>query len=193
MKKLSLAFALFSVMTFAWRVLFAQGADGLQGFYDFSATGQALLGGPTSGTCTATGMTPASLFDGVIFVDGHGGLNGTGTRVGISIGATTCTAPNYNISGSYTFTDKGEGTFEVTGLLTTNFAGRSAACGGTALTNQPFTLIGTKGGNSFTFTTAGAGDGSTYAEGPAAGPISCSAPILNFVTSGTGKKFGNNL
>jgi hypothetical protein len=189
-KKWMLALALFSVTALGSRVLFAQPADILKGFWGINSTGQALLGSP-SGTCTAAGLTPGSLFDGTIFFDGQGSLNGSGTSVGISIGETTCTAPNYFITGSYTFTDKGDGSFEVKGLLSTNFVGRSAACAGTTLTNQPFTLVGKISEHSFTFTTAGAGEGSTYAEGPAAGPISCSAPILNFATSGTGIKFGS--
>jgi hypothetical protein len=172
----------------------AQNLDGLQGFYDFSTIGTAELGTANSGECAVNGMVTAGLTDGAIRLDGHGNL--TGSNLGISIGATDCSSPNFSFAGKYTVqkTDSGDKTIAATGMLTMTFQGRPAACFGTVLVNQPFTLVATIVGEdakTFTIETSGVGTGSTYAEGPPPGPISCTAPILNFVTSGTGKRIGN--
>jgi len=140
------------------------------------------------------GMVTAALTDGAIRLDGHGNLSGS--NLGISIGATDCSSPNFSFAGQYTVqkTDSGVKTIEATGMLTMTFQGRPAACYGTALINQPFTLVATlvegKASN-FTIETSGIGSGSIYTEAPPPGPASCTAPILNFVTSGTGKRIGN--
>lgn len=165
--------------------------DGLEGSYALQTIGSVVLG-PSSGSCAVGNSSPAGLNDGFIRLDGHGKLSGS--NLGITLGATTCPSPNYNVSGSYTIQKTGDGTIEATGTFTMSFVGRGAACSGTALVDQPFTIVATTGmptQTTFTFETSGAGDGSTYAEGPPAGPLTCSAPILNFVTSGGGKKVSN--
>ena len=172
----------------------AQNQDGLEGFYDFSTIGTAELGTANSGDCEANGMVSAGLTDGAIRLDGHGNLSGS--NLGISIGATDCSSPNFSFAGKYTVqkTDSGNKTIEATGTLTMTFQGRPAACFGTVLVNQPFTLVATTAEGkttNFTIETSGVGSGSPYSEAPPPGPISCTAPILNFVTSGTGKRINN--
>jgi hypothetical protein len=172
----------------------AQNLDGLEGFYDFSTIGTAELGTADSGECEVNGMVSAGLTDGAIRLDGHGNLSGS--NLGISIGATDCSSPNFSFAGKYTVqkTDSGNRTIEATGTLTMTFQGRPAACFGTVLVNQPFTLVATTAEGkttNFTIQTSGIGSGSTYSEAPPPGPISCTAPILNFVTSGTGKRINN--
>lgn len=189
LKKIFIGIILIGAVLLVQHAVYAQEGD-LQGLYNVQTSGQAVLASPTTGVCSVSGVVPAALFDGIFFFDGHGGMTGTGTGVGISIGATTCTSPNYSVSGTYTVTDNGDGTFQATGTFTTNFQGRPAACGRTALKSQPFSLTGNIADQSFTITTEGAGGGSTYAEAPPPGPLTCLAPITNFITSGHGKKFG---
>lgn len=153
----------------------------LSGFYSFHTAGQAQLSTPTSGSCAATGLVVAGL-DGSIFFDGHGNFQQGNTA--ISIGATSCSSPNYSIFGTYNVTGRDGNSFAATGTLSTRFQGRPAACLGTGLANVSFSLIGTIEGRSITMMTFGADEGSTYAEGPPPGPLTCTATILNFVTSG---------
>ncbi len=170
--------------------------DGLEGTYSFQTNGTAMITAPTEGTCTATNGVgiDAGLTNGEIRLDGHGNI--VGSNVGISIGATSCTSPNYGLSGTYTIQKTGDGTIEATGFLTTKFQGRPAGCAVTTLTSQPFTLIATTSvpmRTSFKIETSGAGDGSTYGEGNSNGSatVCAGATIVNFVTSGTGDKIGN--
>jgi hypothetical protein len=104
-------------------------------------------------------------------------------RVGISIGSTIC--PNTSdIRTSYKVTDQGDGNFEAEGTLTIS---NSGPCRNLKLVNVPFTIVGTSDGR-ITFSTSGAGDGSTYTEGTRGGGDTCVAPIANFVTSGPGRR-----
>lgn len=190
-KKTFVAVTLIGAVLLAQHGVYAQecfNCDLLAGRYNVQLSGQAVLSSPTSGNCVVSGTVPASLGDCVFDFNGHGSLIGTGGRYGVSIGATTCTSANYVISGAYTVVDKGDGTFESVGTFTTLFGGRLAGCAGTRLTNQPFSLIGKTSDHSFTITTAGAGDGSAYAEG-SDGSTTCTAAIINFITSGSGRKF----
>jgi len=190
MKKFALFTVLLVFAAFSVSDAYAQGADQLKGTYNFSTSGTALLADVGGSNCmVANGSVPAALSGGIIIFDGRGGITGSGTAVGISIGATSCTSSNYYLSGSYTITDVGEKHLEATGTLSTNFQGRSAACNGTTLASVPFTIVADLADHSFTISTSGAGSGSTYAEGPAAGPVSCTATIANFVTSGNGSRF----
>jgi hypothetical protein len=153
----------------------------LSGFYAFHTAGEAQLSAPISGSCAATGLVAAGL-DGSVFFDGHG--NFTQGNTAVSIGATSCSSPNYSIFGTYNVTGRDANSFAATGTLSTRFQGRPAACSGTGLSNVSFSLIGTIVGRSITITTYGTDEGSTYAEGPPAGPLTCTATILNFITSG---------
>ncbi|MGD9765787.1 MAG: hypothetical protein AB7V27_18995 [Candidatus Binatia bacterium] len=158
----------------------------LDGVYVFNSSGQAQL--VADAGCAARGLVAAALTNGHLQFNGNGGVTG---GAGISIGATTCTALNYNLTGTYMVTGSDANSFQAEGVLTFHFQGRPAACGGTILTGQPFSLIGTRNGGkavSFTIHTSGAGDGSTYAEGPPAGPLTCTAGVVNFVTEGTGTR-----
>jgi len=178
------------VLSFALAALFgANGADAqsdpLAGTWGVSAAGQAALGAPTSGDCSVSGTVPAALYDGLIQF-GHGNI--IIHNLGINIGATNCSSPNFQGSGTYTILDKGNGGFEADGTFTPAFVGRGAACAVTALTDVSFTIIGKTGDSTFTITLDGVGSG-TYAEGPPAGPTTCAAPVLNLTASGAGEKF----
>ncbi len=164
----------------------AQGPDNglLRGFYAFHTTGQAEL--TNAGSCSASGLVAAGITDGFVNFDGMGRISQG--QAGISIGATSCTSANYSVTGTYAVTARDEDSFTATGALTYSFQGRPAACSGTILKVQPFSLIGRISDNSFTIQTSGAGEGSTYAEGPPPGPLTCTARIANFITSGTGTK-----
>ncbi|MBI4468205.1 MAG: hypothetical protein HY650_02675 [Acidobacteria bacterium] len=164
----------------------AQGSDNelLSEFYAFHTTGQAQLAKDEA--CSVHGLVAAGITDGFISFDGGGRI--IQGEAGISIGATSCTSPNYSVSGTYRVTARDQDSFTATGTLTYSFGGRPAACSGTFLNAQPFSLIGRISDSSFTIQTSGAGGGSTYAEGPPQGPLTCSATVVNFVTSGTGTK-----
>jgi hypothetical protein len=158
----------------------------LNGVYVFNTSGQAQL--VEDEHCAARGLVVAALTKGHLLFDGAGRITG---NAGISIGATSCTAENYGVAGTYTVTGTDGNSFRAEGVLQFHFQGRPAACGGTILTAQPFSLIGTrteKAAQTFEIHTSGAGDGSSYAEGPPPGPLSCTATIANFVTDGTGSK-----
>lgn len=176
---LSLAAAVFVSAASAYA-----GSDPAAGTWQFTSTGEALLGSP-SGSCQANGTVPGSLYDS--FVDMSNGSI-TIHNLGISIGATSCTSVNFQGSGTYTVADKGNGNYEVTGTLTSQFVGRGAACSGIALNSVGFTLVGKTGEKSALFTVTGLASGS-YAEGPPPGPLTCTAPILNLTGSGTAMKF----
>jgi hypothetical protein len=100
---------------------------------------------------------------------------------------------NYNVVGTYTVEQVGEDTFKARGMFSTRFVGRPARCAATSLQNVPFSIVGTLAAglaDSFTITTDGVGEGSSYAEGePRGSTTTCTADILNFITSGTGRKF----
>jgi hypothetical protein len=157
----------------------------LSGIYTFSTTGQGQLTEPI-GPCDATGLVAAGLSAGLFIFDGNGRI--TGNSVGISIGTTSCTSPNYNVSGTYEVTDSDFDSFTATGKFTMTFVGRPAACAGTLLVEQPFTIIGNIPEETIEISTFGAGEGSSYAEAPPPGPTTCTATISNFITSGTGAK-----
>ena len=132
-----------------------------------------------------TGTVPAGLYDALIQF-GHGQV--LIHNLGISIGATNCSSPNFQGTGRYTITDRGNGGFEANGTFTTQFVGRPAACSATALNSVSFTVLGKVGENTATITINSL-DSGTYAEGPPAGPLTCKAPVLNLTASGSGKKF----
>jgi hypothetical protein len=160
-------------------------SDPAKGSWRISTNGQAELDAPTSGTCKVSGAVIAAFYDSLMDLSG-GSI--TIRLLGISIGATNCTSPNFQVTGSYTVTDTGDGNFEINGTFTPQFAGRSAPCSATALNSVSFTMIGKIGGKTATITINGLGSGN-YAEGPGAGPLSCQAPILNLNESGTATKF----
>jgi hypothetical protein len=159
--------------------------DPLEGTWGISSAGQAALGSPDSGTCSVNGTVPAALYDSVIqFTGGQIIIH----NLGINIGATNCSSPNFQGSGTYTVMDKGDGGFEASGTFSTQFVGRGAACSGISLNTVAFTAIGKTKDGTITVTINGL-DSGTYAEGPPPGPTTCTAPILNFTASGAGKKF----
>jgi hypothetical protein len=182
MKRSSILFGLLLCSLVAANAV--QAADPLAGSWGFSTAGTASLDTATNGNCKANGTQPAAIFDS--FMDFS---NGTITihKLGILIGATTCTSLNFQGTGTYTVEDKGKGGFEATGTLTPTFVGRAAACSGTVLTNLAFTIIGKMSDSTATITINGLESG-TYAEGPPPGPLSCTTPILNLTGAGTGKK-----
>ncbi|MGH8010938.1 MAG: hypothetical protein ACREQ4_00400 [Candidatus Binataceae bacterium] len=190
LKRALLAAVAIAAMSLAQSVVYAQPDPGhvLQGTYALVSRGQVVLSQPTMGTCSVSGAVPAVLSTDLAQFDGNGHVSGS--EFGISIGATSCTQVNFNFTGTYTVNEKGDGSYEANGMLTLTFVGRGAACSGTTLINQPFTIIGNIKDRSFTISTAAAGDGSVYAEGPPPGPLTCTAPIANMITNGTGRKVG---
>ena len=166
---------------------FSQPNDPAAGSWGISSNGSAVLGTP-SGTCQANGTTSSALYDSIMDLS-----SGTITihNLGISIGATSCTSVNFQGTGTYKVTDKGDGDFQVDGTITTQFVGRGAACSATGLNNLTFTILGKTGTKAATVTINGFEEGSSgsYAEGPPPGPLSCTAPVLNFTGSGTATKF----
>jgi hypothetical protein len=185
---LSLAAALFLCVSGAFA---ATAGDPAAGSWSISSNGEALLGTPT-GSCNANGTVQASLYDSLMDLSG-GQI--TIHNLGISMGATSCTSVNFQGTGTYTVTDKGDGDFQVNGTISTQFVGRGAACSATGLTNLMLTIVGKTGEKSATVTVNGfaEGSGGSYAEGPPPGPLSCTAPVLNFTGSGTATKFGATL
>ena len=160
-------------------------ADPLNGFWSISSSGEALIAPANKGACSVSGAVPASLYDATLeFRNG----NIIVTGLGIDMGATNCTSINFRGTGSYTVTEKQDGTFEANGTFSSSFVGRGAACAGTQLTNVAFTATGKTGRRTLTITTHGL-DSGTYAEGPRAGPTTCSAPVTNLTMDGTGVKF----
>jgi hypothetical protein len=162
-------------------------SDPAAGSWGISSNGTAALGTP-SGTCQSNGTVPAAIFDS--FMDLSDGQI-TIHNFGISIGATTCTSVNFQGTGTYKVTDRGDGNFQVDATVTPQFVGRGAACSGIALNNLTLTLLGRTDQKSGTVTVNGLEPGSTgsYAEGPPPGPLTCTAPVLNFIGSGTATKF----
>jgi hypothetical protein len=184
MKNASLVLSLAAAVLIAASGAYAQ-SDPLSGSWGISTTGQAALSAPNSGTCNVNGTVPAALYDALIqFARGQVTIR----NLGINIGATNCSSPNFQGSGTYTITNKGDGGFEADGTFSTLFVGRPAACSATALNGVSFTVIGKLGDSTATITINGLDSGS-YAEGPPAGPTTCSAAILNLTASGIGKKF----
>jgi hypothetical protein len=156
-----------------------------EGSWKFSTNGQAVLGAPTSGSCQASGTTLGQLND--VGMDLSGGQIVI-HNLGISIGATNCSSPNFQGTGTYTVTDRADGSYQIDGSFTSQFVGRPAACSGTSLTNVTFTLVGPTSDKPATITITGLASGS-YAEGPPPGPLSCTAPILNLTGTGSATKF----
>jgi hypothetical protein len=109
-------------------------------------------------------------------------------NLGINVGDTNCSSPNFQGTGTYTISDKGNGNFEANGTFTSQFVGRPAACAGTQLTNVSFTALGRVGDNTITIFINHLASG-TYAEAQSAGPLTCQAPILDLTANGSGKKF----
>src|SRR5271166_3909146 len=112
-KRILLALAAFGMLLIAQPRAFAQFGgfgDGLEGTYSLQTSGQAVL--TNAGDCSVSGSVPGQLIDGIINLNGRGGISGS--NLGISIGATSCTSPNFNISGSYTVQKTGDGTIEAT-------------------------------------------------------------------------------
>jgi hypothetical protein len=180
-KKAFITLAAIGLLLFSQHCVFAQ--DVLGGAYVFQTTGTALL--TDAGDCKATGTVPAGLTNGFMFLDGQGNI--TGGAVGITLGVNDCTFSNYSLTGKYVIEKHGNGEIQAGGNLTTTVQGKLPNCTGTMLVNQKFTLIGKSNGKvveAITIATEGAGAGSTYTESPPPGPISCTATIANFVTSG---------
>jgi hypothetical protein len=184
MKNVLVALGLIAAMLLAGGTVSAQ-SDPLAGTWGISTSGTAAIGSATSGACKVSGTVPAALYD-VLIQFGHGQI--LISNLGINIGATNCTSPNFKGTGTYTVADKGNGGFEANGTFTTAFVGRPAACSATALNNVSFTALGKIGDNDITITINGLDSGS-YAEGPPPGPTTCKAPILNLTASGTGRRF----
>ena len=169
----------------------------LFGRYALSTTGQALLSDATSGACRAIGLVPAALFDTEWIFDGAGRLSAAGNEMGVSVGATSCTAVNFSVSGTYTVEKIGDNNFQAKGRFSTHpqSSGRNIVCDQTGL-DVPFSIVGSLdsggrgGATSFTITTEGGGG--SYAEGTARpANLTCRANILSFTTSGSGKRTGN--
>ena len=162
-------------------------ADVLQGTYVFETSGTGLL--TDASDCKASGTVPAGLTNGFIILDGQGNI--TQGAAGITLGVNNCTFSNYSVTGKYAIQKQGDGIIQAAGTLTTAVQGKLPNCTGTMLVNQPFNLIGKTNGKvveAITIQTTGAGDGSTYTESPPPGPISCTATVTNFVTSGTANR-----
>jgi hypothetical protein len=160
------------------------GSDPAKGTWRISTNGQAELD-DTSGACKVSGALLAAFYDSAMTLSGGSIMI---SILGISIGATNCTSPNFQGTGSYTVTDMGDGNFEIDGTFTPQFVGRSAPCSATALNNVSFSMLGKSGGKTATITINGLSSGN-YAEGPPPGPLTCQAPILNLNESGTATKF----
>ena len=163
--------------------VFAQNGDVLGGTYVFQTSGEALLTDATDSK--ANGTVPAGLTEGFIHLDGQGNI--TGGAVGITLGVNNCTFSNYSLTGKYEIQKQGNGIIQAAGNLTTTVQGKLPNCTGTMLVNQPFNLVGKTNGKvaeALTIETSGAGDGSTYTESPPPGPVTCTATVTNFVTSG---------
>jgi hypothetical protein len=184
-KRISIGLCLCAVLFLSATGAFSQ-SDPAAGSWSISSTGEGQLSTPNS--CQANVCSGAQIFDSSMELSGN---QITIHNFGISIGATTCTSVNFQGTGTYKVTDKGDGNFQVDGLLTTQFVGRGAACAGTGLTNLMFTMLGKTGEKTATVTVDGFQEGSTgsYAEGPPPGPTTCTASILNFVGNGTATKF----
>jgi hypothetical protein len=188
-KKVFIAVAVMGLLLSSLHRVFAQHGlgDVLQGTYVFQTSGEALL--TDASDCKASGTVPAGLTDGFIHLDGQGNI--TGGAAGITLGVNNCTFSNYGLTGKYAIQKHGDGIVQAAGNLTTTVQGKLPNCTGTMLVNQPFNLVGkTKGKvtEALTIETYGAGDGSTYTESPPPGPISCTATVTNFVTSGAANR-----
>jgi len=184
-KKVFIAVAAIGLLLSSLNRVFAQ--DVLQGTYVFQTSGEALL--TDASDCKANGTVPAGLTDGFMFLDGQGNI--TGGAVGIALGVNNCTFSNYSLTGKYVIEKLGDGIVQAGGNLTTTVQGKLPNCTGTALVNQKFTLIGKSNGKvveAMTIATEGGGAGSTYTESPPPGPISCTATVANFVTSGAANR-----
>lgn len=184
MKSVNFVSAIVAVLLLGASVCYAA-SDPLQGSWSISTSGQAALDSPSSGTCKVAGTVPGALYDIAIqFSNGQIRIS----NLGINIGATNCSSVNFQGSGTYTVTETGDGGFEAKGTFSSAFVGRGAACSATALNNVSFTVMGKIGDKTLTIYIDGL-DSGNYAEGPPPGPLTCQAPILNLVASGTGKKF----
>ena len=184
MKSVYFVTAILALLLLAVSVSYAA-SDPLQGAWNISTSGQAVLDSPSSGTCKVAGTVPAALYDiSLQFSNGQIRI----TNLGINIGATNCTSVNFQGSGTYAVTETGDGGFEAKGRFSSAFVGRGAACSATALNNVSFTIMGKIGDKALTIYLEGL-DSGNYAEGPLPGPLSCEAPILNLVANGSGKKF----
>lgn len=193
-KELVVSLSIIVPALFAGHRVYAQSDNAvLHGSYTLNTMGSALLSAPTSGTCQASGTVPASISDTSWIFDGRGRV--AASTFGWSIGATDCPNTDFVYNGAYTVDEVGDRDFHATGIFTITYVGfHGETCTGMGLTNVPFALVGTldTAGNatSFNITTQTPGSGA-YAEGPPAftsGPTTCTANILNFITSGTGRK-----
>lgn len=166
----------------------------LKGKYNFNVRGQAVVGAATSGTCSQTGTTAAAFTSGEIRFDGQGNIVASNQGGTLSVGATSCTFFGI-LGGSYSVEDRGDGTFEATGVM--NFASENpySPCGNSsgnlALGNQPFVITGKIGGKEIDIVTSGvdANGAANYAEGNGGVGVTCQAPIQNFITSGKGMQY----
>jgi hypothetical protein len=165
----------------------------LKAKYNFNLRGQAVVGAATSGTCSQTGSVAAAFTSGGINFDGHGNITPGHYSGVLSIGATSCTFFGI-LGGTYTVENRGDGTFEATGVMNFQTQNAYSPCGTSpgnlALGSQSFVVTGDIGGKEISIATYGADPAANYAEGTGAG-ITCQAPIQNFITSGTGKEISD--
>jgi hypothetical protein len=131
----------------------------------------------------------AAALTGYIIFNGQGSF--TQGNIGISVGATSCTYPNFGVTGTYDILTSDADSFAGTGTFTMHFQGQGAQCAGTRLISQSFAVNGNRLDGTITIQTFGGGEGSTYAEGPPPGPVACTATIANFLTSGSGSHNSN--
>jgi hypothetical protein len=183
MKSVYFVTAMIAVLLLGASVSYAA-SDPLQGTWAISTSGQAALDVPSSGACKVAGTVPAGLYDATVqFANGQVRI----TNLGVNIGATNCTSVNFQGTGTYTVSETGDGGFAAKGTFSSIFVGRGAACAATALNNVSFTVTGKIGDKTLAIYIEGL-DSGNYAEGPPPGPLTCQAPILNFVASGSGKQ-----
>lgn len=164
----------------------------LNGKYNVNVNGAAVVGAATYGTCSQAGSLAAAFTSGQLQFDGHGNISRVGQDGVLSIGATSCTFFGI-VGGSYSVEDRGDGTFEATGVMNFESENPYAPCANSGdnlfLGSQPFVMTGRIGGKQAHITTYGADTTANYAEGNGGSGITCKAPILNFITSGTAQKY----
>lgn len=194
-KLLALVLVLGTAMAFSPKAGAAQCPDCglLKGTYNFNLTGEAAIAS-TSGYCSqnAGSNVAAAFTSGELDFDGHGNILPGGQSGVLSMGATSCALFGI-VGGSYSIEDRGNGTFEATGVMDFASANHNAPCressGDLALGSQPFVITGLIGGKILLIRTYGSDAGvATYAEGTG-GQTTCSALIMNFITKGTVDKY----
>ena len=96
MKSVYFVTAILALLLLAVSVSYAA-SDPLQGAWNISTSGQAVLDSPSSGTCKVAGTVPAALYDiSLQFSNGQIRI----TNLGINIGATNFTSLNFQCIGN---------------------------------------------------------------------------------------------